>query len=187
MVKVLFLAGSARKESFNKKLVKNAYQLALKQDCQPTLVDLADFSLPLYDADCEEKEGVPEKALELKGLVKEHDALFIASPEYNGSFSPLMKNTIDWISRSHEEKESPLSAFQGKTAALVAASPGGLGGLRGLIPLSLLLSNVGVLVSPDQLAVPQAHKVFDEEGALKDDSVRKKLSRVLENLLAIRR
>lgn len=185
-MRVLFFAGSARTESFNKKLAKAAYEVALDKNCDPTFLDLADFPLPLYDGDLEEKEGLPENAIALKKIFKEHDALYIASPEYNSSFSPLMKNTIDWVSRSHEDGETPLSAFINKTAVLTAASPGGFGGLRGLVPLRLLLSNIGVLVAPQQLFVPQAHKIFDDSGNLSDNSVREKLSGTLEALLAIK-
>jgi len=135
MAKLLFFAGSARKDSLNKKLAALAGELASEKGADVTIIDLKDFPMPLYDGDLEEEEGLPENAKRLKKLFIEQDGFFIASPEYNSSFSSLLKNTLDWISRPHEENEASLSAYRGKVAALGAVSPGALGGLRGLVPL----------------------------------------------------
>lgn len=121
--KILFLAGSARKDSLNKKLAKVAYELAIEQGADATFIDLKDYPLPIYDADDEVAGGLPENAIKLKALFVEHSGIFIASPEYNSSFSALLKNTIDWISRPHTEKERPLSAFADKVAGLASTSP----------------------------------------------------------------
>jgi len=153
MTKLLFFAGSARKESINKKLAKLAADMAQDAGAQVTHIDLKDFEMPLYDGDVEAQNGIPENAKKLKQFFVEHDGFFIASPEYNSSMPPLLKNTLDWISRPHEENEAPLIAFNGKVAALGAVSPGGLGGLRGLVPLRMMLGNIGVTVVPSQVAV----------------------------------
>tara|TARA_R110002124_G_scaffold287216_1_gene471420 strand:+ start:118349 stop:118921 length:573 start_codon:yes stop_codon:yes gene_type:complete len=168
MPKLLFLAGSARAESINKKLAKFAAKQAENLGAEVTFIDLKDFVMPIYDGDLEAAESLPEAARALKKLFVEHDGFFIASPEYNSSFSPLLKNALDWISRPHEEGEAGLIAFKGKVAALAASSPGALGGLRGLVPLRMMLGNIGVTVIPNQAAISFGFKAFDEDGALSD-------------------
>lgn len=167
MPKILFFAGSARKDSLNKKLADYASQIARDAGADVTLIDLRDFEMPLYDGDLEEADGIPENAKRLKQIFVDHDAFFIASPEYNSSFSALLKNTLDWISRPHQENETPLSAYNGKVAALGAVSPGGLGGLRGLVPLRMWLGNIGVTIVPNQTAISSGFDAFDEQGQLK--------------------
>lgn len=182
--KILFLAGSARKDSLNKKLAKVAYNQALAQGADATFIDLKDYPLPIYDGDLEDESGLPENALKLKQIFTEHSGLFIASPENNSSVSALLKNTLDWISRSHEDNEKPLSAYQDKVAALVAASPGALGGLRGLVALRMMLGNIQVLVLPQQLALGKASSAFDEQGQLIDEKKEKTLGTIVAKLIA---
>lgn len=165
--RILAFAGSLRKESFNRKLLEIAVAAAREAGATVTVVDLADYPLPIFDQDLEAGGGTPDAARKLKQLFLEHDALLIASPEYNSSITPLLKNTIDWVSRS-APGEAPLSAYVGKTAALIAASPGALGGLRGLVHVRAILGNIQVLVIPDQIAVPTAHEAFNPDGSLKD-------------------
>ena len=167
--KILAFAGSSRRDSFNKKLVAIATTGAERQGAEVTRVDLADYPMPLFNQDLEAAEGLPETARAFKALMVDHDGLLIASPEYNSAFSPLLKNTLDWASRSESDSEAPLAAFQGKVAAIMATSPGGLGGLRGLVFLRMLLGNLGITVLPDQQAIPQAFQAFDERGALRDE------------------
>ena len=119
--------------------------------------------MPLFNQDLEEAEGPLESAGKLKEIMLAHDGLLIASPEYNSSITPLLKNTIDWVSRAGEGKRA-LVAYEGRVAAVMSASPGRLGGLRGLVHLRSILSNIGVLVIPDQVAVSGAHTAFDEDG-----------------------
>ena len=163
--RVLAFAGSARAESFNKKLVKVAGEGARAAGADVTVLDLRDLPLPLFDEDLEAAEGVPENALKIKEIMLAHQGLLIASPEYNSSITPLLKNTIDWVSRS-SNGEKALAAYEGKVAAIMSASPGGLGGLRGLVHLRSILSNIGVLVIPDQVAVGEAHSAFDQDGVV---------------------
>jgi len=168
MTRILAFAGSARKGSFNRQLVKIAATAAEAAGANVTVIDLADFPMPLFDQDLEAAQGMPAPAREFKNLLIEHDGFLIASPEYNSTLSPLLKNAIDWASRSEAEGETPLVAYAGKFAGIMAASPGALGGLRGLVGLRMLLGNIGVTVLPEQLAVPQAHNAFADDGSLVD-------------------
>lgn len=165
--KILAFAGSTRTDSFNKKLVKIAAQGATAAGAEATVVDLRDFSMPLFDEDLEAKEGLPAGARQFKDLLLAHDGLLIASPEYNSSITPVLKNAIDWASRP-VEGEAPLGCFVGKVAALMSTSPGALGGLRGLVHVRSILSSIKVIVLPDQIAVPKAYEAFDADGSLKD-------------------
>ena len=167
-VKLLAFAGSARKESFNKTLLHIAVQGAESAGADVQTIDLADYPMPMFNQDLEAEQGMDPKAKEVKEMMKAADGFIIACPEYNGSITPLLKNTIDWASRA-EEGEAPLLAYRGKTALLVAASPGGFGGMRGLNPVRTILSGIGVMVLPDQIAIPQAFEAFDGEGKLVDE------------------
>lgn len=181
--KVLCFAGSLRKDSHNKKLARLAAKLVDEAGGQATFIDLKDFDLPLYDGDIESESGLPENAKKLKKIMKEHQAFLIASPEYNSALSAVLKNVIDWTSRP-EQGEKSLEAYTGKVAGLLAASPGAMGGLRGLVGLRSILGNIGVILIPDQIAISQAHEAFDEDGSLKDskklETVKRIATRVVE-------
>ncbi len=185
--RILVFAGSARTGSFNKRLAQAASGLAEAAGADVTFADLRDHPMPLYDGDSEAADGVPDSVRAWKELMMAHDGFLIAAPEYNGSLTPLLKNAIDWASRATEENETPLRAFRGKTAGLLAASPGSLGGLRGLAHLRTILAGIGVLVVPTQCAVPQAHKAFDENGGLADDGTRKRVVGVVNSLIEVTR
>jgi NAD(P)H-dependent FMN reductase len=165
--RILAFAGSLRKDSFNKKLVKVAAAGAKAAGAEVTVIDLKDFPLPIYDGDLEAASGLPENAVKLKELFKAHDGLMIASPEYNSSITAALKNAIDWVSRS-APGEAPLTCFTDKAAVLMSASPGALGGLRGLVHFRAILGNIGVLVLPDQIAVGRSGDAFNADGTLKD-------------------
>ncbi|MYE01784.1 MAG: NAD(P)H-dependent oxidoreductase [Alphaproteobacteria bacterium] len=157
-----------RRDSFNARLARFAAREAGNAGAKATLLDLGDFDLPLYNGDLEADEGLPAGAVRLKELFLAHDGFLIASPEYNGSLSPLMKNAIDWVSRP-VAGEPPLVWFTGKVAGLMAASPGALGGLRGLVHLRQILSGIGVIVAPAQHAIARAGSAFDNEGGLAEE------------------
>ncbi len=182
--KILAFAGSARAGSFNRKLVNIAVEGARQAGAEVTLVNLGDFDMPIYHGDLEDSEGIPQGALAFKKLLLEHDGLLIASPEYNSAFSPLLKNCIDWASRATEDDEPALAAYRGKVAAVMSASPGGLGGLRGLVFLRMLLENIGVMVLPKQRAISKAYEAFDENGDLKDERERKGIHALAADLVA---
>ncbi|MBI3543565.1 MAG: NAD(P)H-dependent oxidoreductase [Deltaproteobacteria bacterium] len=181
--RILAFAGSARKDSLNKKLVRNAAAAATRAGADVTLVDLRDFPLPVYDGDLEEASGLPEHAKRLKKLFLEHDALLISSPEYNSSIPGPLKNVLDWVSREETDDEKPLACYRGKLCTLVSASPGALGGLRALVALRMMLGNIGVTVLPDQLAVGKAHEAFTDDGVLKDAKQLATLERVVGALV----
>jgi chromate reductase len=182
--RILVFAGALRRESFNKKLARLAADAARAAGGEVTLVDLRDLPMPLYDGDVESSDGIPANAKRFKELMLAHDALFISSPEYNSSISGVLKNTIDWASRT-EKGEAPLACFEHKVAALVAASPGLLGGLRGLVTVRSILSNIRVLVLPEQLAVSKAHEAFDAEGKLVDPKHQAMLEKIARRLVAV--
>ena len=170
-VRLLAICGSTRSGSLNRKLLANAAEGARSAGAEVTELDLRDYAMPLYDGDLEEREGIPESAMQLKDLFRRQDGFLVASPEYNGFFSSVLKNTLDWISRPVPDTPALIS-FKGKVAAIMAASPGGLGGIRGLQNLRIQLSNLQILVIPDQVTLPFAHKAFDEENRLLDNKVR---------------
>jgi NAD(P)H-dependent FMN reductase len=174
--RILVFAGSARSASLNKRLAAVAARAVQAAGAQATLLDLRDYELPLYDGDLEQR-GLPPKLAELKALFKAHHGLLLACPEYNGSITPLLKNTLDWVSRP-APGEKPLECYEGKVAGLVAASPGALGGLRGLVHVRAILGGIRVLVVPEQAAIGGANKAFDEQGELVDEKQRASVSAV---------
>lgn len=171
--KILALAGSTRGDSLNKKLVRVAAAGARSAGAEVTVVDLRDLAMPLYDQDFENEHGLPEGALELKRLLGESQGMLISSPEYNSSVTGVLKNAIDWASRKATPDEAPLASLAGKAAALMAASPGALGGLRGLVHLRAILGNLRVLLLPEQKAVPKAFQAFADNGSMTDEKQQK--------------
>lgn len=169
-VKILAFAGSVRKESFNRKVLSSAVQGAREAGAQVTIADLRDFPLPIYDGDWHAEHGVPDSLRSLRKLAVEADGLMIASPEYNASITPLLKNTIDWLSQD-VDGESGYAPFSGKVGALLGASNGAFGTIRALPHVSYILSNLGVFMLP-VLAVPKVASVLAEDGSIKDDRTR---------------
>jgi NAD(P)H-dependent FMN reductase len=165
--RILAFSGSLREGSYNQKLVGVAASGARAAGAEVTELQLRDLPLPVYDADLEAREGMPANAVKLKDIMKAHEGFLIASPEYNSSLSGALKNAIDWASRKVAD-ETPLACFSGKTAAIMAASPGAVGGLRGLSHLRAILGNIQVLVLPEQKVIPNAHEAFKDDGTLKD-------------------
>ena len=151
--KILAFSGSIRSDSFNSRLVGCAVRELDTLDCEITRINLADYPLPLYDGDLEADKGIPENAIKLARLLDASDGYFIACPEYNGSLSPLLKNTIDWVSRVSDDNGRALSPYRGKIGAIAAASPGGMGGISMLYHLRQILTRLGVLVVCEQVAV----------------------------------
>ena len=173
--KILAFAGSLRQGSFNKKLLKIAIQGAKEAGADVTTIDLADFRMPVYDGDEEVAHGIPEIAKKLKNLMIAHDGFLIACPEYNSSIPGAFKNVIDWVSRPEKGEKISLPAFRNKVAAIMSASPSGLGGLRGLVHLRAMLENIFVMVLPEQTTIPNAPEAFDENGQLKDKKKEEKV------------
>lgn len=166
--RILAFAGSTRKDSYNKKLLRIAVEAAQKAGAEVRVIELSDYPMPLYDGDLEKEQGIPENGRKLMDLMLEHQGLLIASPEYNTSISGVLKNSIDWTSRPIEGIAEELKVFDGKVACLMSASTGGLGGVRGLAALRLILGNSKVIVLPRQVIIPRANEAFEEDGSLKD-------------------
>ena len=184
--KILALSGSARRESINQALVRYAAGRAREKGGDVTLISLGDYPLPLFNQDEEAEHGQPENARRLKALFVQHDALLIASPEYNGLITPLFKNSFDWLSRKSGD-ETAMIAFKGKTAGLFAASFGKLGGLRGLVHARALLTNLGILTVPAQAAIGGAREAFDTDGNLARDGDIRQVDSVVDAVLATAR
>ncbi|MEY2877728.1 MAG: hypothetical protein RLZZ15_108 [Verrucomicrobiota bacterium] len=179
--RVLAFAGSARRESLNRKFLAAAAAATREAGATVTVVELSDFPLPLYDGDLEDSGGLPDNARKLAALMASHDALLVASPEYNAMLTPLLKNTIDWCSRAED------NAFGGKVAAVISASPGAMGGMRSLLQAQQLLLKLGCHVVPGQCALPGAAKAFDASGHLLDPRAEKSLRTLVAALVATAR
>ena len=166
-VNILVFAGSAREGSFNKKLARVMAAALKEKGANVTYADLRDYPMPLFDEDLEAKDGEHPNAKAFKNLMKTNDGVVIVSPENNSTYSALLKNTIDWASRK-KPGETKFECFAGKIAMIMSASPGPLGGLRGLLNLRALLANIEYIVLPNHLALSSADKAFNEDGSLKD-------------------
>jgi chromate reductase, NAD(P)H dehydrogenase (quinone) len=183
--KILVFAGSIRTGSFNGRLAALATKELALLAADVTRISLADYPLPLYDGDAEAADGAPENAKRLKRQFAAHHGIFITSPEYNASITPLLKNTLDWVSRAHEAGEQPRAPFRDRVFALGAASNGTYGGYRSLIALRHVLElGCGALVLPDQVAIRNAAAAFDEAENLRDagdgDRLRSMLARLVD-------
>ncbi|MFK7760894.1 MAG: NADPH-dependent FMN reductase [Candidatus Midichloriaceae bacterium] len=172
---ILFISGSTRNGSFNTKLVKYSYDYAIDIGIESKLIDLADYEMPIYQGDWENENGLPQDIKKLKEIFFNSKGFFISTTEYNGFFSPLLMNTIDWLSRPETKDEAPLKAFRNKVAMIVSASPGKFGGMRALPYLRLFLNNVGVNVLPGEMGIQFAMKNFDGDGNLLDEGLKEVL------------
>jgi NAD(P)H-dependent FMN reductase len=182
--KILVIPGSLRSRSHNGRLAALATKELMQADADVTRISLADYPLPIYDADLAAQSGPPANALKLKQLVCAHRGIFIASPEYNASITPLLKNAIDWISVVRERGEPLLVAYQDRAFGLGACSPGRSGGMQSLIALRQVLA-VGcrALVIPQQVTVPNAAEAFDDEDRLRDQRTAEQLRTVARQLI----
>jgi chromate reductase len=182
-VRLLFFAGSQREASFNKRLARLGAAIAEANGIAATFADLGDYPMPLYDGDLEAAEGAPENARKLKHLMGLHTGIFIASPEYNSSITPLLKNSLDWVSRIREDGESPNEVYKTRVFALGSASPGGMGGLRALNTVRQVLElGLGALVLPEQFAVARAADAFEENGHLKNKDTQETFKALIQKL-----
>ena len=182
MATVLVFAGSARQASLNRQLAQAGAEALRDAGAQATLIDLGDYPMPIYHGDLEAADGVPPKAVELGRLIQQHDGLLIASPENNASVSSLLKNTIDWLSRIRE-----FNPLDGKTAGMMAASPGAFGGVRGLYHLRAILNTLGVEVIAQQLLLPRAHQAFGADGGFVDLKQAEQMAKLAQRLVKLLR
>lgn len=181
--RILCLSGSTRGGSFNSRLAALAKKELALADVAVTQISLADYPLPLFNQDDETATGVPENANRLFDIFCSHHGIFIASPEYNASISPLLKNTIDWISRVKRPDQPSYAAFRNRAFAFGAASPGGFGGYRGLLALRHIAEiGLGAHVLAEQISVPRCGSAFGETGGLSDETLAQKFREVLGRL-----
>ena len=182
-MRLLFFAGSTREGSYNKKLARLAQHIATANGIEGVFVDLRDYPMPLYSGGLEAEQGPPQKAAEFKALLAEYQGVFIASPEYNSSVTPLLKNTIDWVTRVRAKGETGLEVYKTRVFAISGASPGYYGAMRSLLNLRQILAvGIGATVIPQQLALPRANDAFEEGGSLKDKAQQTMLKDVVEKL-----
>lgn len=185
--RILAFAGSLREHSLNKRVLKTAIRGAESAGAEVTYIDLRDYPMPIYNSDDHERDGFNENALRLQGLLVAHDGLLIASPEYNGSLPAALKNAIDWASRQSDKYERS-KIFSGKAAAMMTASPGSLGGVRSLAHLRGVLTSVGVIVLPQEVAVTFAEERFAGEGSeMTDERMKGNLEALGEALVEMLR
>lgn len=175
--RILAFAGSARRDSLNRKFLAAAIEAVRAAGGEVTLLDLNDYELPLYHGDLEEAAGLPANAGKLIGLLGQHDGLLLASPEYNAMVTPLLKNTVDWCTRGDGEP------FEGKVAAVISASPGMFGGVRSLKMAQALLQHLGAIVVPGQTVLAHADKAFDPQGTLIDERAKRALQALARKLV----
>ena len=182
-MRLLFFAGSIREGSFNRKLASLAHHIAAANGIEAVLAELKDYPMPLYNGDLEAKEGPPEQSRAFKALLSEYQGVFIASPEYNSSVTPLLKNTLDWVTRVREKGETGLEVFRSRVFAISGASPGYYGTMRGLLHLRQILEiGMGATVIPQQIAVPRAMDAVEADGSLKDKAQQNLCKSVVEAL-----
>ncbi|MCX2724481.1 NADPH-dependent FMN reductase [Roseibium salinum] len=178
--KILVFSGSSRSGSYNGKLAALAAKRLAILDAEVTRMSLKDYPLPIYDGDLEDANGVPENAKKLHRLLQAQDGVFIACPEYNSGVTPLLKNTLDWISRVKDTKDP----FKTRVFALGAASPGSYGGMRGLIGMRTILEvGLGAMVLPQMVSVIKAAAAFDDKGDLSDERASGQLDKLVDALL----
>lgn len=182
-IRMLFTAGSARAASNNKKLARLGAEIANANGIPATFADLGDYPMPLYDGDIEETSGIPENARKLEALLSAHHGIFIVAPEYNSSITPLLKNTLDWVSRIKTPERPQSWVFRTRVFALGAVGAGNFGGIRGLSHTRQVLEiGLGALVLPDQIAVPNGGQAFEDNGHLKDKRLQEMLKAQIQRL-----
>ena len=186
--KILVIPGSTRTGSHNVRLAALAEKELTLIDADVTRISLADYELPIYDADDDARAGQPAEAVQLKHMIMAHHGVFIASPEYSASVTPVLKNAIDWVSRVREKGDPTYAAFKGRVFAIASASPGRAGGLRSLMALRQILElGCGALVIPEQVAIPNAEQAFDDNDNIVDAGLANALRGELTRLVDVAR
>ncbi|MBX3577767.1 MAG: NAD(P)H-dependent oxidoreductase [Rhizobiaceae bacterium] len=181
--KILVFAGSIRSGAYSGKVADNAQKELAEQGAEVTRISLADYTLPLMDEDLEDEKGIPENAFGLARLIAAHDAVVICTPEYNGSIPPLVKNTIDWVSRVKKDRGKPLHPFPEKLVAICSSSDGHFAGIRSANHLRAVLSHIGMEVISPQVSVPHGGEAFEEDGTFREERLRKGMTRLCRTLI----
>lgn len=182
--KILAFAGSTRLDSFNKRLAKIALHAAENAGAETTFIDLLDYNMPLYNDDLLREQGMPDSVLAFKGMLKKHQGFLIASPEYNGSVTGVLKNAIDWATIKSDDEER-MACWNGKIAGLMAASPGGLGGIRGLHHLRTILAGIGTFVLPNHLGVGNSTANLQNDEQITDEKLQHQLNNLSTEMVRV--
>lgn len=162
--RILVFGGSLRTGSFSAKLASLAAKELAVAGAEVTHVSLGDYPMPIYNADMEKNEGFPDNVRKFARLIESHDGLFIATPEYNHSLPPLLKNTIDWTSRPKLVADIKV---RGKAFGIGSTSDGLIGGARALLDLrKVLVTAYGAYIVPEQISVSKGSEAFDDHGHL---------------------
>ncbi len=184
--KILVIPGSLRTGSHNARLAALAAKELVLAEAEVTRISLEDYSLPLFDADLAASSGMPPAALRLKQMMMAHQGVFITSPEYSASVTPLLKNAIDWVSRVREGAEPTYAAFKGRVFAIGSATASSSGGVRSMMALRQILElGCGALVIPEQISVPRAEQAFDDMDNLKDENLAAALKALARRLVVL--
>jgi NAD(P)H-dependent FMN reductase len=181
--RILVFAGSIRAGAYSGRTADIAQKELALQGAEVTRISLADYPLPIMDEDLEERDGVPENAVRLARLIDMHDAVLIATPEYNGSMPPLLKNTIDWVSRVRSEGGRRLQPYAGKLVAICSSSDGHFAGIRSATHLRAVLSHIQMEVISPQVSVPHGSEAFDDNGEFREERLRKGMQRLCQTLV----
>ncbi|HEX3937546.1 MAG TPA: NAD(P)H-dependent oxidoreductase [Xanthobacteraceae bacterium] len=183
--KILIIPGSLRTGSHNVRLAALAAKELTLAEAEVTRISLEDYPLPLFDADLA-SAGLPQPAVRLKQMIMAHRGVFITSPEYSASVTPLLKNAIDWVSRVRESGEPTYAAFKNRVFALGSATASASGGVRSMMALRQILElGCGALVIPEQVSVPRAEQAFDEMDNLKDETAAAALKAMARRLVEL--
>jgi len=184
-LKILVIPGSLRTGSLNARLAAAAAHQFAQADAEVTRISLADFPLPIYDGDLQAKAGVPKNAVNLKRMIGAHHGVLIVTPEYNACVPPLVKNTIDWVTRVQDSHETRGQVFRGRPFAIAAASESRLGGTRSLAALRLILTACHATVIPNQLALSFASEAYDDMDRLKHPADIEALGALVRQLIEV--
>jgi len=181
--RILVFAGSNRTGAYSGRVADAAMKELALQGAEVTRIALIDYPLPIMDQDLEAEKGIPQPAMQLARMIDAHDAVLIATPEYNGSMPPLVKNTIDWVSRIHRDGNRALQPFPGKVAAICSSSDGHFAGIRSAAHLRAVLSHIGMEVIAPQVSVPNARDAFDADGNFREERLKKGMTRLCKTLI----
>lgn len=181
--RILVFAGSVRSGAFSGRTADAAQKALALQGAEVTRISLLDYPLPIYDQDLEKEEGIPQNAMKLARLIASHDGVLIATPEYNGSVPPLLKNTIDWLSRVRRDGDKVLKPLAGKAVGLCSSSEGQFAGIRAINHLRAILLRCQMDVVTPECSVPRGGEAFDDKGDFRDDRLRQTMERMTSALI----
>lgn len=181
--KILVFAGSVRSGAFSGRAADVAQKTLAMLGGEVTRISLADYPLPIMDEDLEREHGIPENAVRVARHIAAHDGVLIATPEYNGSIPPLLKNTVDWVSRVRHDGRKPFRPLEGKPVGLCSSSRGRYGGTQAIAHLRAVLVRCRMEVVSPECSVPEGERAFDENGEFSDKRMQQSMEHLCRTLL----